>query len=115
MTEKTPDDADWESRCRQCGLCCFEKIEDERGNIFYTQTPCRYLDVVNRHCEIYERRFIINPGCIKLTPELAKTLRWLPSDCGYRETAEEQFQIRGKVSKKRMKNERQPNMAGRRK
>lgn len=83
MSENNVEDIDWENRCKQCGLCCFEKIEDERGNIFYTQTPCRYLDVISRKCVIYERRFAINPGCIKLTPELARTLRWLPSDCGY--------------------------------
>ncbi len=89
MTESRADDSEWENRCKQCGLCCFEKIEDERGNIFYTQTPCRYLDVVNRRCAIYERRFSINPVCIKLTPELVPDLRWLPSDCGYRTTAGE--------------------------
>ncbi|MEI6209452.1 MAG: YkgJ family cysteine cluster protein [Desulfuromonadales bacterium] len=85
MTESSSEDQHWDSRCRQCGLCCFEKIEDERGNIFYTRTPCRYLDVVTRQCAIFERRFSINPTCIKLTPELVRTLRWLPSNCGYRE------------------------------
>jgi uncharacterized cysteine cluster protein YcgN (CxxCxxCC family) len=75
---------DWESRCRACGSCCFEKIENDRGTIFYTQTPCRYLDVVSRRCRIYNNRFAINPECVKLTPELVTTLRWLPSDCGYR-------------------------------
>jgi uncharacterized cysteine cluster protein YcgN (CxxCxxCC family) len=74
----------WESRCRACGSCCFEKIENDRGTIFYTQTPCRYLDVVSRRCKIYNNRFAINPECVKLTPELVTTLRWLPSDCGYR-------------------------------
>lgn len=73
----------WESLCRGCGLCCFEKIEDESGTIFYTQTPCRYLDVITRECRIYENRFTINPECIKLTPELVPTLHWLPRDCGY--------------------------------
>ncbi|MDD2583117.1 MAG: hypothetical protein PHR66_14095 [Desulfuromonadaceae bacterium] len=78
------EDHNWDSRCKQCGRCCFEKIEDERGNIFYTQTACRFLDVVSRRCKIFERRFEINPSCIKLTPELVQTLRWLPRDCGYR-------------------------------
>lgn len=75
---------EWDSRCRRCGRCCFEKIEDERGRIFYTQTACRYLDVVSRECRIFENRFAINPECIQLTQELADTLRWLPDDCGYR-------------------------------
>jgi len=74
----------WEALCDQCGLCCFEKIEDDRGNIFFTQTPCRYLDVVSRLCKIYERRFEINPDCLKLSPELIGGLRWLHDQCGYK-------------------------------
>ena len=84
MADDSGTDPDWEDHCNQCGLCCFEKFEDERGNILYTQTACRYLDIVSRLCVVYERRFAINPSCIKLTPELARTLRWLPDDCGYR-------------------------------
>lgn len=83
MRDTTPTAEEWEALCRGCGSCCFEKIEDERGTIFYTQTPCRYLDVVTRHCRIYRNRFIINPECVKLTAELVPTLRWLPRDCGY--------------------------------
>jgi uncharacterized cysteine cluster protein YcgN (CxxCxxCC family) len=74
---------EWEALCRGCGSCCFEKIEDERGTIFYTQTPCRYLDVVTRQCRIYDNRFTINPECVKLTADLVPNLRWLPRDCGY--------------------------------
>ncbi len=85
MTE-CAEDQSWDGICKRCGMCCFEKIEDERGNIFYTQTPCRYLDVVSRQCKIFERRFEICSSCIKLTPELVRTLRWLPPDCGYRGT-----------------------------
>lgn len=83
MAGTPAEDADWDSRCLQCGRCCFEKLEDERGNIFYTQTACRFLDVISRECKIFERRFEINPSCVKLTPELVQTLRWLPRDCGY--------------------------------
>jgi len=83
MTEDMRENEAWEALCRGCGMCCFEKIEDERGTIFYTQTPCRYLDVVTRQCRIYDNRFAINPECVKLTEELVATLRWLPRDCGY--------------------------------
>jgi len=83
MTDDTISNQEWEALCRGCGMCCFEKIEDERGTIFYTQTPCRYLDVVTRQCRIYGNRFAINPECVKLTEELVATLRWLPRDCGY--------------------------------
>jgi len=74
----------WENLCEQCGLCCFEKIEDESGRIFFTSTPCRYLDVVTRECKIYPRRFEIYPECVQLTEELVRKLSWLHDDCGYR-------------------------------
>jgi len=83
MTDAPIENEEWEALCRGCGMCCFEKIEDERGTIFYTLKPCRYLDVDTRQCRIYDKRFTINPECIKLTPELVQTLRWLPRDCGY--------------------------------
>lgn len=91
---------DWDSRCKQCGSCCFEKIEDERGNIFYMQSACRFLDVVTRRCKIFERRFEINPSCIQLTPELVPTLRWLPRECGYHRNASEPAGVPGKNRKK---------------
>lgn len=90
----------WDSRCKQCGSCCFEKIEDERGNIFYMQSACRFLDVVTRRCKIFKRRLEINPGCIQLTPELVPTLRWLPRDCGYHRNAAEPAEVPRKNRKK---------------
>ncbi|MEI6214666.1 MAG: YkgJ family cysteine cluster protein [Desulfuromonadales bacterium] len=84
MEQSGIPDRQWDIICRRCGECCFEKIEDERGNILYTRTACRYLDVNSRRCKIFKRRFEINPGCVKLTPELVQSLRWLPRDCGYR-------------------------------
>lgn len=83
MVKKDQQIEDWESLCEQCGLCCFEKIEDEDGTIFFTSTPCRYLDVVSRECKIYERRFEICPECVKLTEEIVRGVRWLHDDCGY--------------------------------
>lgn len=83
MGDDTLTTEEWEQLCRGCGDCCFEKIEDERGTIFYTMKACRYLDLDTRQCRIYENRFIINPECIKLTAELVATLRWLPRECGY--------------------------------
>lgn len=100
MTDLTVEDPDWDSHCLQCGRCCFEKIENERGTIFYTQTACRFLDIISRECKIFERRFEINPNCIKLTPELVRTLRWLPPDCGYRRTIAEPAKVPGNKSRK---------------
>ncbi len=84
VKETCENDREWEALCRRCGLCCFEKIENDNGVIFFTRTPCRYLDVVTRQCKVYERRFDINPECVKLTPRLVKTISWLHDDCGYR-------------------------------
>jgi uncharacterized protein len=85
MSPQTVNTEEWEALCTHCGLCCFEKLEDERGTVFFTRTPCRYLDVVTRSCSIYSRRFTINPDCIKLTPELVEKLHWLHDECGYRQ------------------------------
>jgi uncharacterized cysteine cluster protein YcgN (CxxCxxCC family) len=79
------DISSWEQLCKRCGLCCFEKFEADSGTIFFTATPCRYLDVDTRECKIYERRFEINPECVQLTEEMVRTLPWLHDDCGYRQ------------------------------
>lgn len=84
MTELLLDKNSWDALCLRCGRCCFEKIEDERGRVTYTTTACRYLDLDSRQCKIFENRFRINRECIALTPELVRTLDWLPDDCGYR-------------------------------
>lgn len=79
----TENDA-WEQICEKCGLCCFEKIEDDDGTIFFTSTPCRYLDIVTRECKIYSRRFEIYPDCVQLTETLVREIPWLHDECGYR-------------------------------
>jgi len=80
---EAPQD-EWEQLCNKCGLCCFEKYLNEKGTVFFTSTPCRYLDVVTRECRIYDRRFEIYPECVKLTEALVRELTWLHDDCGYR-------------------------------
>ncbi len=100
MADSVVENPDWDSRCLQCGRCCFEKIEDDRGTIFYTQTACRFLDVISRRCKIFERRFEINPSCVKLTPELVQTLRWLPRDCGYHNSSDGTVTTPGKRKKR---------------
>ncbi len=88
MTDTTINtDAGWESLCKQCGRCCYDRLEDGRGKIIYTQTACHYLDTTTRRCKIYACRFEINPHCLKLTPELLPTFKGLPPDCGYRQPA----------------------------
>jgi uncharacterized cysteine cluster protein YcgN (CxxCxxCC family) len=74
---------EWESLCRRCGQCCFEKWVDCDGTIYPTRVACRYLDVVTRMCKVYARRFEVGEGCVKLTPELVEKVQWLPPDCAY--------------------------------
>ncbi|MRR53270.1 MAG: YcgN family cysteine cluster protein [Deltaproteobacteria bacterium] len=84
MKKSSNSSDNWEDLCEKCGICCFEKIENDNGTIFFTATPCRYLDVVTRECKIYPRRFEIYPECVQLTETLVQKLNWLHDDCGYR-------------------------------
>jgi len=84
MKKSEASQEEWERLCNKCGLCCFEKFENENGAIFFTSTPCRYLDVITRECRIYNRRFEIYPECVKLTETLVRELAWLHDECGYR-------------------------------
>lgn len=77
----TPDN--WEELCQGCGECCFEKVISPAGRLVTTKIACRYLDVVTRQCNIYPKRFEIEPTCLKLTPELVSGATWLPVSCAY--------------------------------
>lgn len=71
----------WEKTCRRCGRCCFEKIE-YRGRIYYTRTPCEYLDLQTLECRVYPVRSRHRPDCLPLTPEVVAK-GYLPADCPY--------------------------------
>ena len=80
---------EWESLCDGCGVCCLEKLEDgETGEITVTPLACQYLDTVNCRCLIYPHRLLINPDCLKLSPDKVGVLSWLPETCAYRCIAE---------------------------
>lgn len=81
MNELT--DQKWETICSRCGQCCFNKIIEEDGTVYATPIPCRYLDVVQRTCKVYHKRFETGEECIKLTPDLVRNAVWLPDDCAY--------------------------------
>ena len=74
----------WEESCQRCGLCCFEKSVDLKGRFYTTKTPCRHLDIISRECRVYEKRFEVGEGCVKLSPEVVRQADWLPEDCAYR-------------------------------
>jgi len=72
---------DWDSICRRCGQCCYEKIDFE-GNIYYTELPCEFLDLATKTCRVYAERDVKRPGCVRLTSETVKK-GFLPADCPY--------------------------------
>lgn len=76
---------EWESLCDGCAVCCLEKIQDDdTGIVWLTPVPCKYLDISNCMCTVYEIRTVANPSCIKLTPEKLPEIHWLPETCAYR-------------------------------
>lgn len=72
---------DWESLCRRCARCCYEKIEFE-GQVYYTDEPCEFLDLKTKLCRVYAGRDIERPGCARLTAENVRK-GFLPADCPY--------------------------------
>ena len=85
----TMNQQEWESLCDGCGLCCLLKIEDiDSGELFYTNVVCEYHDNGHSCCTRYRERSTLVPDCIKVTPEVARTEKWLPDSCAYRLLAE---------------------------
>jgi uncharacterized cysteine cluster protein YcgN (CxxCxxCC family) len=83
LAEMTPEE--WESLCDGCGRCCLLKLEDEdTQEILYTRLACKLLDIGTCRCGSYETRHQKVPDCVRLTPESAGTLEWLPPSCAYR-------------------------------
>ncbi|MCB4768944.1 YcgN family cysteine cluster protein [Ancylobacter sp. Lp-2] len=81
--------AEWESLCDGCGRCCLVKLQDEDTEaIAYTDIGCQLLDDFGCHCRDYPNRQAQVPDCVRLTPDVVRTLEWLPPSCGYRLIAE---------------------------
>jgi uncharacterized cysteine cluster protein YcgN (CxxCxxCC family) len=77
--------AEWESLCDGCGRCCLVKLEDEdTGEIYFTDVGCRLLDLKAARCSDYGHRSRRVKDCMKLDPENAAALKWLPPTCAYR-------------------------------
>lgn len=83
---KDMNQAEWESLCDGCGLCCLQKLQDEdTDEVFFTCVSCQYLDSQSCRCKVYDNRFEYLPECLNLTMDnLETTLPWLPSSCAYK-------------------------------
>ena len=80
---------EWESLCDGCGRCCLVKLEDQdSGTIHFTDVRCKLLDGASCRCGDYANRQAKVPDCVQLTPDVVRTLTWLPPTCGYRLVAE---------------------------
>ena len=79
------DKQEWEALCDGCGQCCLHKVEDaDNGRIWPTNVACKLLDLGTARCSDYRSRRKYVPDCVRLTPDLAGTLEWLPPTCAYR-------------------------------
>lgn len=77
--------AQWESLCDGCGKCCLNKlIDDDTGELFFTNVACRQLDLRNCRCKDYKHRQKLVPDCVRLTPRNVGKINWLPDTCAYR-------------------------------
>ncbi|WP_374762839.1 YcgN family cysteine cluster protein [Yunchengibacter salinarum] len=82
-------ESEWESLCDGCGKCCLHKLQDEdTEEVFFSDVGCRMLDPNGGGCTRYADRRRWVASCVKLSPDLAESLQWLPRSCAYRRLAE---------------------------
>lgn len=75
----------WELICDGCAQCCAHKLQDDdTDEVYLTNIVCQHLETNKCHCTVYGDRHIHVPDCIKITPENAGKLKWIPETCGYR-------------------------------
>jgi len=79
---------EWESLCDGCGRCCLYILHNEEsGDVFETDVACKLFDPKKRRCTDYENRSRRVPDCVRLTPQNAGALSWMPETCAYRRLA----------------------------
>lgn len=82
LHEMTQDE--WESLCDGCGKCCMVKLEDDSGEVHWTNVACDLLDLANCRCTRYAERTKLVANCIDLRQHDFAQDDWLPRTCAYR-------------------------------
>lgn len=76
--------------CKNCpirGKCCYLSIIIEGYNIHLPSHPCKFLDLEEKLCTVYDDRFARNKYCV--TMEQGKQRGYLPKDCPHLEDGSE--------------------------
>ena len=88
LHEMSPEE--WETLCDGCGKCCLVKLEDyDTAEIYHTNVACKLLDLKKCRCKDYKGRQDLVDDCVKLDPDILKSIKWLPDTCSYRLIAEQ--------------------------
>ncbi len=83
---------EWEKICQRCGRCCLLKLQDDdTDEIYYTNVICRYYDIENNFCTVYDKRCELVPECLKLTPQNVDKIAWMPKACAYRKLFDKNY------------------------
>jgi uncharacterized cysteine cluster protein YcgN (CxxCxxCC family) len=86
---KDMTEAEWESLCDHCGLCCLYRVQDGKtGKIKLLSVACQHLDISTCYCVVYKERFKMVPDCMVLSPHVISLLKRLPRTCAYRSLVE---------------------------
>lgn len=76
---------EWEALCDRCGKCCLMTLQDiDSGEIYHTNILCRYYDIENGLCKVYDKRCQLVPNCLKLNKNNVDKLPFMPKTCAYR-------------------------------
>ncbi len=76
----------WEAVCKQCGLCCHDKVQVAPRCWVLLDSKCQFLGDDGR-CTVYAERFKRCQACRKMTVWRAMSAAWIPPGCAYLEWA----------------------------
>lgn len=74
----------WDSVCKQCGLCCLIKVDVDLAKPVFCDLCCEKFDFETKKCRVYKSRIADQHGlCEKITLDLILEDKLLPRTCGY--------------------------------